>query len=117
MWRKNKFGSGGFKGRAGESLGDLGAASEEILLYPHSNVRIRHNAGDPVAGVVAYLHTDQLGSVRMVTDNDPDADGSIVAKATTYRPFGEAVDVAVSLTPPEAKAGVGDKQVRECEGE
>ena len=104
----------GFKGRAGESLGDLGAASEEILHYPHSNVRIRHNAGDPVAEVATYLYIDQLGSVRMVTNNDPDADGSIVAKETTYRPFGEAVDFAVSLTPPEVKAGVGDKQVREC---
>jgi len=101
----------------GESLGDLGAASEEILHYPDSNVRIRHKADDPVAEVVTYLHTDQRGPVRMMTDNDQDADGSIVAKATTYRPFGEAVDFAVSLTPPEAKVGVGDKQVRECEGE
>ena len=86
-----------------------GAASEEILLYPHPNVRIRHKAGDPADGVVAYLHTDQLGSVRMVTDDDPDADGSMVAKETTYRPFGEAVDFAVSLTPPETKGFIGER--------
>jgi RHS repeat-associated protein len=86
-----------------------GAASEEILLYPHPNLRIRHKAGDPVNGVVAYLHTDQLGSVRMVTDEDPDADGSMVAKETTYRPFGEAVDFAVSLTPPETKGFIGER--------
>ncbi len=93
----------GFKGGAGESLTGMCATSKEILLYPHPNVRIRHKAGDPAEGVAAYLHTDQLGSVRMVTDDDPDADGSMVARETTYRPFGEAVDFAVSLTPPETK--------------
>ena len=51
----------------------------------------------------------------MVTDNnpdaddDPDADGSMVAKETTYRPFGEAVDFAVSLTPPETKGFIGER--------
>ena len=78
-------------------------AIEEILLYPHPNVRLRHKAGDPAEGGRPIKHTDQLGSVRMVTDDDPDADGSMVARETTYRPFGEAVDFAVSLTPPETK--------------
>ncbi len=86
-----------------------GAASEEILLYPHPNERIRHKAGDPAEGVAAYLHTDQLGSVRMVTDDDPDADGSMVARETTYRPFGEAVEFAVSLPPPETKGFIGER--------
>jgi len=84
-------------------------AIEEILLYPHPNVRLRHKAGDPAEGVAAYLHTDQLGSVRMVTDDDPDADGSMVARETTYRPFGEAVEFAVSLTPTETKGFIGER--------
>ncbi len=109
MWRKNMPDMRGFKGGAGESLTGLGATSKEILHYPHPNLRIRHKAGDPAEGVAAYLHTDQLGSVRMVTDDDPDADGSMVARETTYRPFGEAVEFAVSLTPPETKGFIGER--------
>jgi RHS repeat-associated protein len=33
----------------------------------------------------------------------------MVAKETTYRPFGEAVDFAVSLTPPETKGFIGER--------
>ncbi len=62
MWRKNTPDMRGFKGGAGESLTGMCVTSEEILLYPHPNVRIRHKAGDPAEGVAAYLHTDQLGA-------------------------------------------------------
>ncbi len=80
-----------------------------FAVHRYLHVRIRHKAGDPAEGVAAYLHTDQLGSVRMVTDDDPDADGSMVARETTYRPFGEAVEFAVSLTPPETKGFIGER--------
>ncbi len=33
----------------------------------------------------------------------------MVARETTYRPFGEAVDFAVSLTPPETKGFIGER--------
>jgi hypothetical protein len=57
-----------------------GAASEEILLYPHPNIRIRLKAGDPAVGVASYLHSDQPGPVRAMTS----AAGT-VEKETTYR--------------------------------
>ncbi|WP_457647756.1 hypothetical protein, partial [Profundibacter sp.] len=50
-------------------------------------LRIRHKTGDPVDGVASYLHTDQLGSVRVMTGADGASD-----KEVTYRPFGEAVE-------------------------
>ena len=82
-----------------------GAASEEILLYPHPNVRIRHKTGDPADGVVAYLHTDQLGSVRVMTGADGASD-----KEVTYRPFGEAVEfVTDPAALPETKGFIGER--------
>ncbi|WP_457647826.1 hypothetical protein [Profundibacter sp.] len=50
-------------------------------------LRIRHKTGDPLDGVASYLHSDQLGSVRVMTGVDGASD-----KEVTYRPFGEAVE-------------------------
>ena|GEM_PF-3440191 len=62
------------------------SAAEEILTYPLASVRLKNGAAD------AYLHADQLGSVRTVTD----AAGGL-AKRSTYRPFGENRDWNVDL--------------------
>ena len=51
---------------------------------------------------MVYLHSDQLGSVRVVTDHEVD-DGSMLAKETVYHPFGETVDFITSLDPLETK--------------
>lgn len=82
-----------------------GAASEEIILYPHPSVRITHKSGTPAGGEVAYLHTDQLGSVRVVTNTV-----GASAKETTYRPFGEAVDTITDPTTTlETKGFIGER--------
>jgi hypothetical protein len=57
---------------------DFGGASEEVLTYPHPNIRLRNGAE------VRYLHHDQLGSVRTITTA---AGGR--QELRTYRPFGE----------------------------
>jgi len=49
--------------------------------------------GGPEAEVATYLHTDQLGSVRVMTGADGASD-----KEVTYRPFGEAVDTITDPT-------------------
>ncbi len=51
------------------------------------------NVCDPAVGVGTYLHTDQLGSVRVMTGADRASD-----KEVTYRPFGEAVDTITDPT-------------------
>ncbi len=75
------------------------------MLYPHPSVRISHKAGDPATGVPTYLHSDQLGSVRVMTGADGASD-----KETTYRPFGETVDTITDATATlETKGFIGER--------
>ncbi|NOX73210.1 MAG: RHS repeat-associated core domain-containing protein [Alphaproteobacteria bacterium] len=74
-------------------------ASEEILTYPHPSARYKNGVA------TAYLHSDQLNSVRTVTDSV-----GALAKRSTYRPFGEIddwnVDPAVAF---ETKGFIGER--------
>ncbi|OYX39574.1 MAG: hypothetical protein B7Y91_00710 [Rhodobacterales bacterium 32-64-14] len=60
--------------------------AEEILLYPHPNIRIvkTKNASGQVVTKVNTLHLDGLGSVRAVTN-----EAGLATERTAYRPFGE----------------------------
>lgn len=54
-----------------------GEASEEPVFSAAPDVRL-------VAGVVSYLHHDQLGSVTQITDA-----GGVKAREVMYYPFGQ----------------------------
>jgi len=55
-----------------------GEGSNEVVIgYPHSDVRL-------VNGVAAYLHSDQLGNLRMISDASGNRD-----KRSLYRAYGE----------------------------
>ncbi|HHJ19944.1 MAG TPA: hypothetical protein ENJ84_09030 [Gammaproteobacteria bacterium] len=79
---------------------------EEILLYPHPNVRLAlTNTGGQVERRASYLHSDQLGSVRVVTGADGASDREV-----SYRPFGEAVEfVTDPAAVPETKGFIGER--------
>lgn len=56
-------------------------------------------------GVASYLHSDQLGSVRAITNGAGE-----LAKRTTYRPFGQAEDVVSDLAlEGETKGFIGER--------
>ncbi|WP_282092535.1 RHS repeat-associated core domain-containing protein [Epibacterium ulvae] len=77
----------------------FGQGSREVIItYPHPTVRL-------VNGVAEYLHTDQLGSVRAITDRNGNVD-----KRSSYRPFGEANDNIRDLSAkPESKGFIGER--------
>ena len=56
-----------------------------------------------VSTAVSYLHRDQLGSVRLVSDST----GQRI-EADVYRPFGEQQETPTA-TPPESKGFIGER--------
>ncbi|WP_170565662.1 RHS repeat-associated core domain-containing protein [Ruegeria atlantica] len=73
-------------------------ASEEIVTYPHPDVRL-------VNGVASYMHRDQLNSVRLITGTDGAED-----KRSIYHPFGKARDWTSDLiAAPETKGYIGER--------
>jgi RHS repeat-associated protein len=71
---------------------------EQVLTYPLPPVRLTN-------GVPSYLHRDQLGSIRAITD----ATGARVESAI-YKPFGEQTETLspANLTP-ESKGWIGQQ--------
>ncbi len=70
-------------------------AAEVYLAYPHPNVRqTTTKSGAVVSTAVSYLHRDQLGSVRLVSDTT----GQRV-EADVYRPFGEQQESPTGMPP------------------
>ena len=72
--------------------------SEEVITYPHGSVRL-------VNGAAEFLHADQLGSVKMVTDS-----AGLKASQNSYKPFGE-VDTTVhnAAVEAETKGFIGER--------
>jgi RHS repeat-associated protein len=77
-----------------------GTAQEEVLLYPLPNVRIE-------GGAESYLHADQLGSVRVITDST----GAEEAQRL-YAPFGQITHETATL-PDETHAFIGERLDRD----
>ena len=77
----------------GVEIRDFGG-TETILTYPHPSVRYKNGVA------TAYLHSDQLNSVRTVTDSV-----GALAKRSTYRPFGEISDWDVDSAVTEETKG------------
>ena len=73
--------------------------ASDVSVYPHGNVR------RTMDGENTYLHRDQLGSVRAITD---DTGGH--AKQSVYKPFGTVTDWVLSATlAPETKGYIGER--------
>ena len=69
--------------------------AEVVLTYPHPNIRIvatRTTAG-VLAFSIAYLFTDQLGSIRDVVK------GAVRSSVSTYEPFGNSDCLGPKPTP------------------
>ena len=74
-------------------------ASEVVIGYPTDSIRL-------VNGNPGYLHADQNGNVRMVSDTSGNRD-----KRTIYRPFGDDQDwVYDTSVPDESKGFVGERE-------
>lgn len=79
-------------------------ASMASLACPNPNVRnTTTKSGSVVSTAVSYLHHDQLGSVRLVSDSSGQS-----IEADTYRPFGEQ-QKSPTGTPPESKGFIGER--------
>ncbi|MEP0951054.1 MAG: RHS repeat-associated core domain-containing protein [Paracoccaceae bacterium] len=73
-------------------------SSEEIVTYPHPNVRL-------VNGTASYLHKDQLETVRAITNTAGER-----IKRATYKPFGEKRDyIDRAAEPVETKGFIGER--------
>jgi RHS repeat-associated protein len=72
-------------------------------VHPIGGVRLTYKTGETGAKV-SYMHSDQLASVRLVTDS---AGG--IAKKSIYAPFGEADDIVAALDPAETKGFIGER--------
>ncbi|MEN8833416.1 MAG: RHS repeat-associated core domain-containing protein [Pacificibacter sp.] len=71
---------------------------ETVITYQHPNVR-------RVNGVREFLHKDQLGSIKMITDMAGEK-----VKRSTYEPFGEANDTVLKLNAAaETKGFIGER--------
>jgi RHS repeat-associated protein len=77
-----------------------GTASEEVLLYPLPNVRIE-------GGAESYLHADQLGSVRVITDETGAGEAQRL-----YAPFGQ-ISFETATLPDETHAFIGERLDRD----
>jgi len=77
----------------------FGGPSEEVLTYPHPNIRLRNG------GEVRYLHRDQFGSVRTITT----AAGGGRQELRTYRPFGEIGYQLGTASPQETIGFIGER--------
>lgn len=77
-----------------------GQGSAEVVIgYPYGSVRL-------VNGTPGYLHTDETGNVRMLSDGSGERD-----KRTIYRPFGDNQDwVHDASVPDETKGFVGERE-------
>jgi RHS repeat-associated protein len=91
-----------------------GGTAEEVLLYPHADVRLSYTVDSVLQAdgtevfvpknEVAYLHRDQLQSVRAITDED-----AVTELEAAYRPFGEQVELAGSNPSKETKSFIGER--------
>ena len=95
---------------AGVEIANYGQGSlEEISVYPLPNVKITYSeVASAAVETVTYLHTDQLGSIRAITDGDGD-----LAVRRNYHPFGEISldqqDAPALALPGEDKGFVGER--------
>ena len=77
---------------------DFATGTESIRIYPRANIRIvtqLDNGRGGGTGQTHYLHADQLGSVRLITD----AAGA-QSQRRVYRPFGEIGNEVTWGNPP-----------------
>jgi RHS repeat-associated protein len=78
------------------------AGQEQVITYPHPNVKMVNGTG---IGAATYLHRDHLGSVRAITT--PTAEK---IESANYKPFGEQSEwLSPSQTAPEAKGWIGER--------
>ncbi len=73
-------------------------ASEEVITYPHANLRL-------VNGAAEFLHRDQLSSIKLVTDST-----GLSAATNHYKPFGEAATITQNPSvEAETKGFIGER--------
>lgn len=78
------------------------AGQEQVITYPHPNVRLTNGK---LPANASYLHLDHLGSVRAVTD----ASG-LKVEGAVYKPFGEQNEwLTPGLAVQETKGFIGER--------
>lgn len=72
--------------------------NQKILQYPHENIRI-------VDGTVSYMFRDQLGSVRLISNQN-----EMRGERSYYKPFGEKVETVFAASDGlETKGWIGER--------
>jgi RHS repeat-associated protein len=86
-------------GMGGNLLQQYDGTTKTSFIYGPGGLPVEQIAGS----TTTYLHTDQLGSIRLITDA---AGAAGTATTTTYDPYGNVVSTSGSLTSPLGYAGM-----------